>query len=70
MDGLINGWTKGWTNGRFDKAYIRVHATKYQNQLLKGHMWSAIPIALLCMVVNFSRGKQGSGPKGTKSFKT
>ena len=29
-------------------------------------MWSAIPVALLCMVVNLSEGKQGSGPKGNK----
>ena len=27
-------------------------------------MWSAIPIALLCMIVNLSEGKQGSGPEG------
>ena len=26
-------------------------------------MWSSIPIALLCMTVNLSEGKQGSGPK-------
>ena len=27
-------------------------------------MWSAIPVALLCMIVNWSERKQGSGPKG------
>ena len=27
-------------------------------------MWSAIPVALLCMIVNLSKGKQGSGPEG------
>ena len=26
-------------------------------------MWSAIPVALLCMVVNWNERKQGSGPK-------
>ena len=30
----------------------------------KGNMWSAIPVALLCMIVNWSEGKQGSGPEG------
>ena len=27
-------------------------------------MWSAIPVALLCMIVNLSEGKQGSSPEG------
>ena len=27
-------------------------------------MWSAIPDALLCMIVNLCEGMQGSGPKG------
>ena len=27
-------------------------------------MWSAIPVALLCIIVNWSERKQGSGPKG------
>ena len=30
------------------KAYLRL---KGLNQLLKGNMWSAIPVALLCMLV-------------------
>ena len=30
----------------------------------KGNMWSAIPFALLCMIVNLSERKQGSGPEG------
>ena len=34
------------------------------NRLLKGDMWSAIPIVLLCLIVNWSERKQGSGPKG------
>ena len=29
-------------------------------------MWSAIPVALLCMIVNWSEGKQGSGLEGEK----
>ena len=27
-------------------------------------MWSAIPVALLCMIVNLCEGKQGSGLEG------
>ena len=34
------------------------------NRSPKGKMWSAIPVALLCMIVNSSERKQGSGPKG------
>ena len=37
------------------------------NRSLKGNMWSAIPVALLCMVVNErNERKQGSGPEGDK----
>ena len=35
-----------------------------KNRSPKGNMWSAIPVALLCMIVNLSEGKQGSGPEG------
>ena len=34
------------------------------NRSLKGNMWSALPVALLCMIVNWSERKQGSGPEG------
>ena len=34
------------------------------NRSPKGNMWSAIPVALLCMIVNWSERKQGSGPEG------
>ena len=34
------------------------------NRSPKGHMWSAIPVALLCMIVKWSERKQGSGPEG------
>ena len=33
------------------------------NRSPKGNMWSAIPVALLCMVVNWNE-RQGSGHKG------
>ena len=30
----------------------------------KGNMWSAIPVALLGMIVRLNEGEQGSGRKG------
>ena len=36
------------------------------NRSPKGNMWSGIPVALLCMILNLSERKQGSGPKGDK----
>ena len=33
------------------------------NRSPKGNMWSAIPVALPCMIVNWN-GRQCSGPKG------
>ena len=32
-------------------------------------MWSAIPVALLCMIVNWSERKQGSDPEERTVFK-
>ena len=40
--------------------------TYRQNRSPKGNMWSAIPVALLCLIVNWSERKQGSGPEGDK----
>ena len=40
--------------------------TETGNRSPKGNMWSAIPFALLCMIMNWSERKQGSGPKGGK----
>ena len=37
---------------------------KRRNRSPKGNMWSAIPVALLCMVVNRNERKQGSGSEG------
>ena len=39
---------------------------KAQNRSPKGSMWSVIPVALLCLIVNWSEKKQGSGPKGNE----
>ena len=33
-------------------------------------MWSAIHVALLCMIVNLSWGSRAAAPKGTKSCRT
>ena len=40
------------------------HRLPKKNRSPKGNMWSAIPVALLLMIVNWSEGKQGSGPEG------
>ena len=37
-----------------------------RNRSPKGNMWSAIPVALLWVIVKWSEGKQGSCPKGDK----
>ena len=62
-DGIPTG--KG-EEGRWvdDKDEIRELEEKIKNRSPKGNMWSAIPVALLCMVVNRSERKQGSGPEG------
>ena len=36
------------------------------NRSPKGNMWSAIPVALLWVIVNWSEKEQGSGPEGDK----
>ena len=47
------------------RANLRVPSANLRvNQSPKGNMWSAIPVALLCMIVNWSERKQGSGPEG------
>ena len=43
---------------------IRKERVGINNRSPKGNMWSLIPVALLCMIVNWSERKQGSGPKG------
>ena len=49
-----------------------VGTLSFPNRSPKGNISSAIPVALLCMIVNWSDRKQGSGPapKGTKSCRT
>ena len=44
----------------------RLKNTTKINQSPKGNMWSAIPVALLCMLMIVGDTKQGSGPKGDK----
>ena len=40
--------------------------TETGNRSPKGNIWSAIPVALLCMIMIWSERKQGSGLKGDK----
>ena len=42
------------------------HGALKKNRSPKGNTWSAIPVALLCLVVNQNERKQGSGSKGDK----
>ena len=65
----LGDWLADWMGGRMDqqknKASHRVACPQLKrNKALEGNMWSAIPIALLCMVVNWNERKQGSGPEG------
>ena len=39
-------------------------STHRENRSPEGNMWSAIPVTLLCMIVNWSERKQGGGPEG------
>ena len=42
----------------------RIRDSSMYNRSPKGNMWSAIPVALLSIVVNWNERKQGSGPEG------
>ena len=46
------------------RSRVRGGAGAVINRSPKGNMWSAIPVALLCLIVNWSEEKQGSGPEG------
>ena len=43
---------------------------KNNNKSPQGKMWSAIPVALLYLIVNLSEGSRAAVPKGTKSCRT
>ena len=62
-----------WTGTVLEKVTrasgLELYAQKAQkrrksNSSPKGNMWSAIPVALLCMIMSRSERKQGSGPEG------
>ena len=53
------------TDGKMD-GHTDGHTKRTINRSPKGNMGSAIPVALLCLIVNWSEGKQGSGPEGDK----
>ena len=71
-DERTNGRTDGRTDERKSPCVLQdfvpfgaaAQKVKNTNQSPKGNMWSAIPVALLCMIVNWSERKQGSNPKG------
>ena len=48
----------------FGRVQPQQEKKKQKNRSPKGNMWSMIPVALLCMVVNRNERKQGSGPEG------
>ena len=43
--------------------FFRKCRKKVKNRSPKGNMWSAIPVALLWMILIVSEGEQGSGPE-------
>ena len=67
-----DGGTNKLMNGQTNKSPPVFYRTlsplgplpKKLNRSPKGNIWSAIPVALLCMILNWSKRKQGSGPKG------
>ena len=73
---MLTGGTDGRTDGRTDRRLEippcvlqdigPLEPLPKKNRSPKGNMWSAIPVTLLCMVVNRNKRKQGSGLKGDK----
>ena len=51
-------------SGREGGQKRKIRRGRRKNRSPKGNMWSAIPVALLCMIANLCEGKQGSGPEG------
>ena len=49
---------------------ISISLIRRNNWSPKGNMWSAIPVALLFMVVNQNGGSRAAAPKGTKSSRS
>ena len=69
----VPNWRETYSDPKIVLVVLKIHSvrtSKNENRSPKGNMWSAIPVALLRMIVNWSEGKQGSGPKETKSFRT
>ena len=58
-------------DSRPERADFRPEKADFRsNRSPKGNIWSAIPIAPLCVIVKWCKRKQGSEPKGTKSCRT
>ena len=55
-EGQMEGWTEEWiegqTKGQMSGNSPPCSLGPLLNRSPKGNMWSAIPVALLCMVVN------------------
>ena len=74
-------WGDGWTRRRRDFPICEFIGHQPREPLLKSkarqsktsrprstRMWSAIHIALLCVIVFVSERKRGSGPKGNEAL--
>ena len=61
---IRRGVTDGQIDGPKDRQSLLQRCDDASNRSPKGNMWSAIPIALLCILVIVGDGQQGSGPKG------
>ena len=64
----IDGWTDGRTDGWTDRSTKWGVESLSMRLIGRPRAWSAVPIALLCMVVNRNE-RQGSGFEGNKVLK-
>ena len=53
------------SSGGDSEITIQKNTQRARNRSPTGNTWSAIPVALLCMVINQNE-RQGSGPEGNK----
>ena len=68
---LVEKWGKKQIErlrGKRRKVIKKMKKKKKKNRSPKGDMWSVIPFALLCIIVNWSKGKQASGPEVDKNL--
>ena len=65
-ESMLKGDARAGQIGHQIDAHHHKHDGISENKSSKGNMWSAFHVALLCMIVYLSEGKQGSGPEGDK----